>query len=220
MDKPIIIFGAGQIAELAHYYFLTDSDKNVAAFTVDREYIKSETVAGIPVIPFDDIESIYPPAQYDCFVALAYSNLNLVRREKVAAVKLKGYSLVSYISSHATVLIDESSIGENCFILEDNTIQPFVKIGNNVTLWSGNHIGHHSVIDDHCFISSHVVVSGNAHIEEMCFLGVNCTIRDGIVVGRSSIVGASAWVNKSLQPHSVCLPPLSEVRVKNTEINV
>ena len=50
--------------------------------------------------------------------------------------------------------------GDNCFILEDNTVQPFVTIGNNVTLWSGNHIGHDSVIEDDCFISSHVVVSG------------------------------------------------------------
>ncbi len=37
-------------------------------------------------------------------------------------------------------------------LLEDNTIQPFVSIGN-VTLWSGNHIGHHSTIHDHYSVS-------------------------------------------------------------------
>ena len=45
---------------------------------------------------------------------------------------------------------------------------------------SGNHIGHHSVIRDHAFISSHVVVSGRVEIGEQCFVGVNATLRDHI----------------------------------------
>jgi hypothetical protein len=81
-------------------------------------------------------------------VALSYSKLNAVRKDKYLAVKALGYALASFISSRATVL-NEGRIGENCFLFEDNTIQPFVTIGKNVTLWSGNHIGHHSVIDDH-----------------------------------------------------------------------
>ena len=71
--------------------------------------------------------------------------------------KKKGYDFYSYVSPKATVLTNK--IGENCFILEDNTIQPFVEIGNNCVLWSGNHIGHHGKIDDHVFITSHCVVS-------------------------------------------------------------
>jgi sugar O-acyltransferase (sialic acid O-acetyltransferase NeuD family) len=217
VNKPIIIFGTGQIAELAHYYFTTDTDKRVAGFTVDASYIASPVFHDLPVIPFEEIQDIYPPAQYDFFVALAYSNLNLVRKEKVSKVKMKGYKLVSYISSHSTVLTSHSNIGENCFILEDNTIQPFTKIGNNVTLWSGNHIGHHSIIDDHCFVSSHVVICGNVRIEECCFLGVNSTIRDGITIGSSSIVGAAAWVNKSIPAHTICVPPQSEIKKHQTE---
>ena len=101
-----------------------------------------------------------------------------------------GYRIASYVSSKATVL-NEGKFGENCFILEDNTIQPFVTIGNNVTLWSGNHIGHHSIIRDHCFIASHVVVSGGVTIEESCFIGVNSTIRDHIKIGEKCILGAN-----------------------------
>ncbi|RDI48171.1 acetyltransferase [Aquicella lusitana] len=212
MSKPIIIFGAGQIAELAHYYFTNDSDKKVAAFTIDKEYIKDTSLLELPVIAFEDVVDVYPPSEFDCFVALAYSSLNLTRMKKVNEAKQRGYTLSRYISSRATVLIDPSNIGENCFILEDNTIQPFTKIGNNVTLWSGNHVGHHSIIDDHCFISSHVVICGNVHIEEKCFLGVNSTIRDGITIGASSIVGAAAWVNKTIPANSVCIPQPSKTR--------
>jgi acetyltransferase-like isoleucine patch superfamily enzyme len=77
-------------------------------------------------------------------------------------------------------------------VLEDNTIQPFVKVGNNVTLWSGNHIGHHSVIKDHTFLASHIVVSGGVIIGEQCFIGVNATLRDHITVGDRCVVGAGA----------------------------
>lgn len=189
MNKPLVIFGSGDIAQLAYYYFSTDSNYEVAAFAVDASYIKEPSFCGLPVVAFEDVIETFPPENNDFFVALSYSKLNSLRKEKFFAAKEKGYKLASYISSQATVL-NERKIGENCFILEDNTIQPFVTIGNNVTLWSGNHIGHHSVIHDHAFIASHVVVSGGVEIGEQCFVGVNATLRDHIKIGEKCVVGA------------------------------
>jgi sugar O-acyltransferase (sialic acid O-acetyltransferase NeuD family) len=191
MRKPLVIFGSGDIAQLAHYYFSTDSNYEVVAFTVDLNYIKESEFCDLPVVAFEDVVKRYPPQSYDFFIALSYSKLNAVRKEKFLAAKEMGYKLVSFISSRATVLND-GRIGENCFIFEDNTIQPFVTIGNNVTLWSGNHIGHHSVIHDHTFIASHVVVSGGVEIGEQCFVGVNATLRDHINIGDRCVVGAGA----------------------------
>ena len=189
MKKSLVIFGSGDVAELAHYYFTTDSDYEVAGFALDRDFIETEEFCGLPVTPFETLEQHFPPSQHHLFIALGYSQLNEVRKEKYLAGKGKGYRFTSYISSHAT-LLNEGRVGENCFILEDNTVQPFVTIGNNVTLWSGNHIGHHSTIHDHCFIASQVVVSGRVEIESQCFLGVNATLRDHIVVGEKSVIGA------------------------------
>ena len=191
MKTPLIIFGNGDIAELAHYYFSNDSEYEVVAFAVDASYIKQPLFCGLPVVPFEELTDRYPPESNHLFVALSYSKLNSVRKEKFLAGKESGYELASFISSSATVL-NESQIGENCFILEDNTIQPFVKIGDNVTLWSGNHIGHHSMISDHAFIASHVVVSGGVKIGEQCFIGVNATLRDHITVGDRCVIGAGA----------------------------
>lgn len=191
MKKPLVIFGAGDIAELAHFYFHSDTEYRVAAFTVDASHIQAPEFCGLPVVAFDEVAPRYPPDRYDFFVALSYSKLNAIRKDKFLAAKEKGYQLASYISSRATVL-NNGHVGENCFILEDNTIQPFVKIGHNVTLWSGNHIGHHSVIHDHTFMASHVVVSGGVDIGEQCFVGVNATLRDHIKVGDRCVVGAGA----------------------------
>lgn len=202
MSKKLVIFGVGDIGQLAHYYFTHDSDYDVAAFTVDRDYIKDDMFCDLPVVPFEDIENSHPPSEYDIFVAVSYAQLNKVRRDKYLEAKKKGYTTPSYISSHATILND-GRIGENCFILEDNTIQPFVTIGDNVTLWSGNHIGHHSTIKDNVFIASHIVISGGVTIEENCFLGVNATLRDHITIGKGCIIAAGACVMNDTPPDTV-----------------
>src|SRR4029077_8666965 len=142
----LIIFGTGDIAQIANYYFNTDTEHEVVAFTVDLAYMQTDTFEGKPVIAFEDIVKKYPPSEFKMFIATSYAKLNKIRASKYNEAKKLGYELVSYISSHCTYL-SQFRCGDNCFIFEDNTIQPFVKIGNNVTLWSGNHIGHHSVID-------------------------------------------------------------------------
>jgi sugar O-acyltransferase (sialic acid O-acetyltransferase NeuD family) len=209
MKKKLVIFGSGDISQLAHFYFSTDSDYEIVAFTADASYIQESTFCGLPVVAFENVAKQYPPRAHDFFVALSYSKLNAVRKEKYLAAKRLGYRLANFISSRATVL-NEGRIGENCFIFEDNTIQPFVTIGNNVTLWSGNHIGHHSLIKDHTFIASHVVVSGGVEIGEQCFIGVNATLRDHIKVGDRCVIGAGALLLADAEQEGVYIGTATE----------
>jgi sugar O-acyltransferase (sialic acid O-acetyltransferase NeuD family) len=209
MKRKLVIFGSGDIAQLAHFYFSTDSEYEVVAFTIDAGYIKESNFCSLPIVAFEDIIKEYPPENNYFFVALSYSKLNAVRKEKFLAAKEKGYQLVSFISSRATVLND-GLIGENCFIFEDNTIQPFAKIYNNVTLWSGNHIGHHSVIKNHAFITSHVVVAGGVEIGEQCFIGINATLRNHIKIGDRCVVGAGALLLADAAPEGVYMGTATE----------
>lgn len=192
MNK-LIIFGTGDIARIAHYYFSFDSEYEVIGFTVDEEYMRGNAFLGLPVVAFENVTDSYSPETHKMFIALSYNKINKIRAEKYFKAKEMGYELTTYISSRCTFLTNKP-IGDNCFILEDNTIQPFVKIGNNVTLWSGNHIGHDSVIEDHCFIASHVVVSGHVYISQYCFIGVNATLRNSVTIAPETIVGAGAVI--------------------------
>jgi sugar O-acyltransferase (sialic acid O-acetyltransferase NeuD family) len=205
----LVIFGAGDIARLADYYFSRDSDHEVVAFTVDAAFRKSDTFLERPLVDFAEVAFVYPPETFKMFVALSYASMNLVRKEKYEAVKGLGYELVSYVSSRCSYL-SECPPGDNCFVLEDNTIQPFVRIGNNVTLWSGNHVGHDSVVGDHCFISSHVVISGHVQIGERCFLGVNATLRDNIRIAAATLIGAGAAIMKDTVEKGVYVPQKSK----------
>lgn len=218
MKKNLVIFGAGEIAQIAYYYFTNDSEYRVAAFSIDKEFIDGDDLFGLPIVSFEEITTIYPPHKYEIFIALSYAKLNQVRKDKFLIAKELGYKFASYISSRASVL-NNGMIGENCFLLEDNTIQPFVRIGNNVTLWSGNHIGHHSVIKDHVFISSHVVISGGVEICEQCFIGVNATIRDHVSIGEKCVVGAGALLLASAEPEGVYLAESTQrSRVPSTRL--
>jgi sugar O-acyltransferase (sialic acid O-acetyltransferase NeuD family) len=209
MKKNLVIFGSNELAELSHYYFSNDSDYNIQAFCLDGEYIKESSFLNLPVIAFEELSSQFPPDANSLFVALSYSKINALRKEKFLVAKSLGYELPSYISPKASIL-NEGAIGENCFILEDNTIQPFVKIGNNVTLWSGNHIGHHSVIHDHTFIASHVVVSGGVEIGEQCFIGVNATLRDHIKIGSRCVLGAGSLILNDVEDEGVYIGKSTE----------
>jgi sugar O-acyltransferase (sialic acid O-acetyltransferase NeuD family) len=204
----LVIFGIGDIAQIAKYYFETDSEHEVVAFTVDRAYMSSPTLEGLPVVPFEEVEKFYPPRDYMMFVAVSYAQMNKLRQDKYLNAKSKGYRLASYISSFCTFR-SQFKVGENAFIFEDNTIQPFVKIAENVTMWSGNHIGHHSVICPHNFISSHVVISGHCTIESNCFLGVNSTLAHQVKLAEGTLIGAGAVISKDTEAYSIYVPQRS-----------
>ncbi len=218
--KKLIIFGTNDIAQIAHDYFESDSPYSVVAFTVDRNFITGTEFEKKPLIPFEDLESSYSPDSYEIFIALSYTQLNQLREKKYNEAKDRGYKIASYISSKCSYL-SKYPPGENAFIFEDNTIQPYVKIGNNVTLWSGNHIGHHSTIEDHNFISSHVVISGHCTIKSHCFLGVNSTIAHKVEVGERTIIGAGAVITKNTEQDSIYVVPRSiKLDKKSSEITL
>lgn len=218
--KKIVIIGNTSNAKLAHYYFSTDSDYEVVAFSVHQKYIESDLFCELPVVPLEKLPIDYPCSEYDAFVAIGYTNMNMVREELYNLIKNLGYTLPNYISSKCSFLTQEK-IGDNNLILEDNTIQPFVKIGSNNVFWSGNHIGHDVQINNNCFITSHVVISGFTIIENNCFLGVNATFRDDIVVSEFSLVGAGATIMKSTEKAGVYLAPKAvQIDKKSTDLKI
>ena len=189
----LVIVGDSAFAEVAYEYFSHDSPYQPVAFAVERQYLRKSELFGLPVVALEEVASNYPPGEHAFYAALVYTQGNALRRRLYEAMKAKGYRPASYVSSRAFVWRNVE-LGEHCFVFENNVVQPFVKVGNNVVLWSGNHIGHHSRLGDHCFVSSHVVVSGFVDIGSSCFLGVNSTFANNLKMGDDCVVGAGALV--------------------------
>lgn len=204
--KPLIIFGLGKISDVAYHHFVRDNEYQVVAFTCDAEWINIGTQDskhfGLPVLPFEDIERHYPPESVAMFVAIGYHELNVVRARKCQEAKAKGYTLISYVSPRA----DHGpwlELGENCLILDGVGIQPGVKIGNNVSLWNNALIGHHSVIQDDCWVAAGATLGGGVTLGEKCFVGLNATVGGEVSIGANSFLGAATLIIKNAPPRSV-----------------
>lgn len=197
----IIIFGTGEIAELAYYYFTNDSKYEIVAFVADDEYVSKSTFKGLPLVGISKVCNLYPPNKYKAHVALSYNKLNRIREEKYNLMKNLGYNLVNYICSKSVTWSD-LNIGDNCFILENQTIQPTVKIGNNVMIWSTNHLGHNCQIDDHVYLASGITISGHTKIGKRTFVGVNASFKDFITIEDDCFITMGAIVTKDIPKNS------------------
>lgn len=199
MAKKLVIVGDSSFAEIAYEYFTYDSDFEVVGFAVEKSHRTRETLFDLPVVDLELVEKIFSPEEHMAFVALTYKMLNRIRSRLFIVMKLKGYSLATYVSSRAFVWRNVK-LGENVFIFEGNVIQPFSCIEDNVILWSGNHIGHHSTIHRNCFISSHVVVSGHCEVMENCMIGVNVSIGNGLRIAEDGFFAQGAVIFKDTEP--------------------
>lgn len=214
-EKKIIIIGLSNNAKLAAFYFQRDTDFEVVGFAVNKEFIKSDIFYNLPVYEIESLKEKFQPSNYYAFVAVGYNNMNKVREKLYYQMKELGYILPNYISPKCSYITEET-IGDNNFILEDNTIQPFVKIGSNNVLWSGNHIGHDVEIGDHNFITSHVVVSGFTKIRNNCFVGVNVTLRDSIEIADYTLLAAGSIIMKSTSQGDVYVPARTVIHDKKS----
>ncbi|MCP4453912.1 MAG: acetyltransferase [Planctomycetes bacterium] len=200
--QKLVVFGDSAFAQIACEYFTYDSEYEVVGFTVSRDYLKQKVFCDRPVVPFEEVQEQFTPEHHRLFVALTYASMNRTRERFYDEAKSKGYTLASYISSRAFVWRNVP-YGDNVFIFENNVVQPFVRIGANTILWSGNHIGHHSEVRDHCFISSHVVVSGFCDIGDHSFLGVNSTVNHNVKIGPYNLIGSGCVVTHDTQETEV-----------------
>lgn len=199
--KDIIIFGIGNIAEVAYYYLKNDTNHNIIGFALEKKYIKEKFKFKLPIIEFEKMENNYPPNKYTFFAPCSGTNLNRFRERIYNEGKKKGYNFFTYISSKANVYTE--NIGENCFILENTTIQPYTKIGNNCILWSGSCLCHHSIIENHVFIATQVVISGMCRIKNYCFIGANASLKDSVTLEEGTVVGMSACITKNTKGNAI-----------------
>lgn len=197
----VILFGTGSLAELLRLYLTEDSDHEVVAFTATADGMKADSFCDLPLVAFEEVADRYPPSDHRMFVAVGYTRMNSVRSRFYTEAKTKGYELISYVSSAATV--HAAAVGDNCCVFGGATLEPFVTIGNDVVVWGGARVSHHSSVGDHSFLAPGVTIAGHTSVGEHCFLGVNATVRDGITVADKSLIGAGATVLRDTLPHQV-----------------
>lgn len=198
----IVLFGAGRGAAVAHRFLKGDTAHEVVAFAVDAERRQADSHRGLPLIDFEDAPRRYPPDDFRMMILLGYQEMNGLRRRKFEAAKAMGYALESYVASDI-FRVEPISVGENCFILDNQSISLDVSIGDNVVMWSSNHVGDLSRIDDHAWITSKVAIAANVTVGAGAFIGVGAALANGVRIGAEAFVGAGLAVSGDVAPRSV-----------------
>lgn len=201
-QRPLVIYGAQSLSQLAWYIAANDAGREVVAFTVDPEYLAAAAGAPLPVYASTEIVERFPPADYDMLIPLGWTRMNQPRQQRCEWAKAQGYTLASVLSSRASYWPD-TPIGEHCMLFENAILQPFVKVGRNVIIRAAANIGHHSSVGDHCFIASNVVTGGNVTIGDSCFIGLGAVIRDNVKIAPRCLIGAGAVIIKDTEPDGV-----------------
>ena len=196
--RKLIIIGDSVFPQIAYEYFTHDSQYEVAAFSVEREYLKRETMFDLTVVAFESVTEIYPPEEYDFFAALVFREQNGLRARLVRQAREKGYKAASYISSQAFVS-PSAKIGEHCFICEATVIQQFAEIGDNVVLWSGNQIGQHARVKSNCFTLPNTVISNRAEVGANCIINANVSVLDGVKIADNKTIEIGVLISEDVK---------------------
>ena len=206
MQKPLLVFGTGEYAQMAHYYFTQHAGRHVEAFTVESAYVGEGHFLGRPVLDFAEAQHRFAPATHELFVAIGYTQRNQPRKRLYLEALALGYTLPSFVHA-STVVANNVRIGANSMVREAAVLSPFCTLGDNLSIGAHVTVSHHVRIDSHCHVSTTAVLCGASRIGERCFIGANATVRNGVSVGAGCVVGAGALILSDCEPDGLYAPP-------------
>ncbi len=103
---------------------------------------------------------------------------------------------------HPSVIMPEIKLGNGCYIGAGNILTVGVELRDHVIINLGCTIGHKTSIGKYSCINPGCNISGGTTIEEGVYVGTNAVILQNRKIGKYSIIGASAMVNKDVLSYS------------------
>jgi len=199
-----IIIGTTDLANQLYFKIKKYTTINVVAFSVNKDYIQCNSFLGLPVVELETLEQCYPPAEYNIYIAIGYTQMNQTRQKIYENLKPKGYEFPNFI--YPTAITDYETIGEANIILANTMLDCFVRIGNGNIVCQYSTIGHNSVIGDFNFFAPYVCIGGHSQIGNLSFFGTHAIVKSGVRVGNKTMLGASVYLNKNCVENSVIVP--------------
>ena len=216
--KNLIIYGDSSYAEMIAHYFQTDSEYQVVAFSVDKDYKTREEIDGLPVVDLENIEDHFSPKDHYIFAAIGYKS---VRTHKLLFEKIAGLSfpVASYISSKA--IVDSScKIAVNCLILPGVILEPDTIIEANCFINSGAIVCHHTLIEAHSILAAGSLIGGHTTIGESSLIGFNATVAELLHVANETLLGAGSLLLQNTDKHTMYVGTPAKAVRKHTDTGI
>lgn len=192
--KRVVILGDTEFAEEL-YQVMTAEGIEVAAFSVDKQYIKGDTFCNLPMLPFETINECLEMENYEVALALGYSRMNNIRKQKYEECKNRGFAIATFCSNKA--FIYSKTIGEGNIIMPSVYVGPSTVIGVCNVIKARNTLPHHNIIGNFNWFAGGCTLGGGTKISNNCFLGLSTTIRNGIIVADYTFSAANSYLHKN-----------------------
>lgn len=190
MDRPLLVFGTGSLAMMAHYFATEELKLNILGFIVDDQRNNRKEFCKLPVFNWSECPTLFPANKVYMFVALGYREM-LQRQLLFQRITAAGYKFQNIISKNAFVA-KSAKMGSNNIVMSGAVIEPGVSIGDNNVMWSNVTICHDSSIGCHNFFASNVTIGGEVTIGSRCFFGFTSTVAHQKSIGNDVMLAAQS----------------------------
>ncbi len=212
--RKIVIFGTSPFAKLMKWYIENDSDDAIVCFTVEKAYMNETEFCGLPVVAFEELDTICKKDEVEILVTVGYRKMNQIREQIFKKCEDAGYKIASFI--HSTVVNYADSVGYGNIILEEVKLQPFCSVGNGNIIQHFTIISHEAQVGDFNYFAGNVHIAGLSSVAHHCFVGINGLVQNTIKLAPYTMVGATACVNANTEEGTVITP--SKNRVIKTSV--
>ncbi len=99
---------------------------------------------------------------------------------------------------------DHNEIRE-CVTISRGTVKggALTKVGNHTLIMAYAHIGHDSVIGDHCMLVNGATLGGHVIVEEYAVVGALCPVHQYVRIGAHSYIGGGTTITQDVLPFSM-----------------
>ncbi len=215
----VIVFGTSDFAKQVAFYISQSKEYELAYFCLNEKYRVNNEFMGKKILVFEkDLEDL-SKEDYRFIIAIGYKQMR-ARKRVFDMIKSKGFSLINYIHSTATIMGEIK--GEGNIILANVVIEPFTEVFDNNIIWSNSLLCHDSLVGSHNFIAASTIVGGFSKVLENNFIGFNSVIKENIIVNKEVLIGANSLVLDSPDDYSTYygIPAVKVREHKETGIEI
>lgn len=207
MKRKLYIFGTKNFAEMCHYYFFTDSDYEVAGFTLDDAYMQETSFLGLPVVPYEELKKSASRDDIAIFIAIGISEINELRAKKFFEVQRDGFTLASFVSTRSHVPTGFIA-HPNTMVMDHVATHPHIRVGCNSIIWSNTRMAFRSAVGDHAWVTS-ATLGETSYVGDYTFVGIGAVIGPFVRLGTHNLIGAGAMILENTADNAIYRSPKS-----------
>lgn len=196
ISKTLAIIGAGDLGMQIAHYAINDHHYKKVVFIDD--FNEDKSINGFEIIgKTNNVESLFEDRNFDeLIIGIGYKHLS--KRKNFYEYFISAIPFGKII--HSSSWVDQSAtVKEGCVVFPSCSLDINSLIGANSIINNGCTVAHDSVVGKHNFISPRVAIAGFVKIGDMCNLGINATIIDGITIVDETQVGGGGVVINNIQ---------------------